>query len=128
MDNSFTHILCVKVWSPHIKMTTNYGNILSIIKNYIINANIHFISKLDGNEAISNWKMNQFEKPYNEMFSGDLVANVSSDLDIKDIDNKVYHYTKEILQDIEDQMKAQNKLFDGEKIVFTIVRNISGGL
>ena len=32
MDNSFTHILCVKVWSPHIKMTTNYGNILSIIK------------------------------------------------------------------------------------------------
>ena len=133
MDKSFTHILCVKVWSPHIRMTTNYGNILSIIKNYIINANIHFLSKLDGNEAISNWKMKQFDEPYNEMFSGDLVANISSDLDIKDLDIKdldikVYHYTKEILQDIEDQMKAQNKLFDGEKIVFTIVRNIAGGL
>jgi len=123
MDNSFTHILCVKVWSPHIKMTTNYGNILSIIKNYIINANIHFISKLDGNDSISNWKMNQFEEPYNQMFSGDLVASVSSDLD-----NKVYDYTKEILQEIEDQMKAQNKLCDGEKIVFTIVRNIAGCL
>jgi len=123
MDNSFTHILCVKVWSPHIKMTTNYGNILSIIKNYIINAHIHFISKLDGNDSISNWKMNQFDEPYNEMFSGDLVANVSSDND-----NKVYGYTKEILQDIEDQMKAQNKLCDGEKIVFTIVRHIAGGL
>ena len=128
MDNSFTHILCVKVWSPHIKMTTNYGNILSIIKNHIINANIHFISKLDGNDGISNWKMKQFDEPYNEMFSGDLVANISSDLDIKDLDIKVYHYTKEILQDIEDQMKAQNKLCDGEKIVFTIVRNIAGGL
>jgi len=123
MDNSFTHILCVKVWSPHIKMTTNYGNVLSIIKNYIINANIHFISKLDGNESITNWKMNQFEEPYNQMFSGDLVANISSDLD-----NKLYGYTKEILQDIEHQMKAQNKLCDGEKIVFTIVRNIVGGL
>jgi len=123
MDNSFTHILCVKVWSPHIKMTTNYGNILSIIQNYIINANIHFISKLDGNDSISNWKMNQFEEPYNQMFSGDLVANISSDND-----NKLYGYTKEILQDIEHQMKAQNKLCDGEKIVFTIVRNIVSGL
>ena len=123
MDNSFTHILCVKVWSPHIKMTTNYGNVLSIIKNYIINANIHFISKLDGNDSISNWKMNQFEEPYNQMFSGDLVANISSDNE-----NKVYGYTKEILQDIEHQMKAQNKLCDGEKIIFTIVRNIGGGL
>ena len=128
MDNSFTHILCVKVWSPHIKMTTNYGNILSIIKNYIINANIHFISKLHGNDIISNWKMNQIDEPYNEMFSGDLVANLSSDIDIKDLDNKVYDYTKEILQEIEDQMKAQNKLCDGEKIVFTIVRNIAGCL
>ena len=123
MDNSFTHILCVKVWSPHIKMTTNYGNILSIIKNYIINANIYLISKLDGNDSISNWKMNQFEEPYNQMFSGDLVANVSSDLD-----NKIYDYTKEILQDIEDQLKTQNKLSNGEKIVFTIVRNIVVGL
>ena len=123
MDNSFTHILCVKVWSPHIRMTTNYGNVLSIIKNYIINANIHFISKLDGNDSISNWKMKQFEEPYNQMFSGDLVANISSDND-----NKVYDYTKEILQDIEHQMKAQNKLCDGEKIVFTIVRNIACGL
>jgi hypothetical protein len=128
MDNSFTHILCVKVWSPHIKMTTNYGNILSIIKNYIINANIHFISKLDGNNSISNWKMNQIDEPYNEMFSGDLVANISSDIDIKDLDIKIYDYTKEILQDIEHQMKAQNKLCDGEKIVFTIVRNIVSGL
>jgi hypothetical protein len=123
MDNSFTHILCVKVWSPHIKMTTNYGNILSIIKNYIINANIYLISKLDGNDSISNWKMNQFEEPYNQMFSGDLVANVSSDLD-----KKIYDYTKEILQDIEDQMKAQNKLSNEGKIVFTIVRNVAGGL
>ena len=120
MDNSFTHILCVKVWSPHIKMTTNYGNILSIIKNYIINAHIHFISKLDGNDSISNWKMNQFDEPYNQMFSGDLVANISSDND-----NKLYGYTKEILQDIEDQMKAENKLSNEEKIVFTIVRHVA---
>jgi len=123
MDKSFTHILCVKVWSPHIRMTTNYGNILSIIKNYIINANIHFISKIDGNDTISNWKIKQLEEPYNEMFSDDLVANVSSHMD-----DKIYAYTKEILQDIEEQLKKQNKLCHGEKIVFTIVRNIDGGL
>ena len=123
MNNNFTHILCVKVWSPHIRMTTNYGNILSIIKNYIINANIHFISKIDGNDTISNWKIKQFDEPYNEMFSGDLVANVSSHMD-----DKIYAYTKEILQDIEEQLTKQNKLCHGEKIVFTIVRNIDGGL
>lgn len=33
MDNNFTHILCVKVWSTHVKMTSNFGNILSIVKN-----------------------------------------------------------------------------------------------
>ena len=123
MDKSFTHILCVKVWSPHIRMTTNYGNIISIIKNYIINANIRFMSKIDGNDTISNWKIKKFEEPYNEMFSDDLVANVSSYME-----NKLYEYTKEILQDIEEQLKKQNKLCQGEKIVFTIVRNIHGSL
>ena len=57
------------------------------------------------------------------MFSGDLFANVSSH-----IDDKIYAYTKEILQDIEEQLKKQNKLCHGEKIVFTIVRNIHGSL
>jgi len=123
MDKSFTHILCVKVWSPDIRMTTNYGNIISIIKNYIINANIRFMSKIDGNDTISNWKIKNFEEPYNEMFSDDLVASVSSYME-----NKLYEYTKEILQDIEEQLKKQNKLCQGEKIVFTIVRNIDGGL
>jgi hypothetical protein len=104
-------------------MTTNYGNILSIIKNYIINANIHFISKIDGNDTISNWEIKQFEEPYNEMFSDNLVANVSLHME-----NKIYEYTKEILQDIEEQLKKQTKLCQGEKIVFTIVRNIDGGL
>jgi len=123
MDKSFTHILCVKVWSPHIRMTTNYGNIISIIKNYIINANIRFMSKIDGNDTISNWKIKKFEEPYNEMFSDDLVTNVSSYME-----DKIYIYTKEILQDIEEQLKKQNKLCQGEKIVFTIVRNIHGSL
>ena len=124
MDNSFTHILCIKVWSPNIRMTTNYGNILSIVKNCIINTNIHFVSKIEYKEVdtIINWKTKQFEEPYNEMFSGDLVANISSDLD-----NKIYDYTKEILRDIEVNLKAQNKLLNGEIILFTIVRNITSG-
>jgi hypothetical protein len=104
-------------------MTTNYGNIISIIKNYIINANIRFMSKIDGNDTISNWKIKKFEEPYNEMFSDDLVTNVSSYME-----DKIYIYTKEILQDIEEQLKKQNKLCQGEKIVFTIVRNIHGSL
>ena len=119
MDNSFTHILCVKVWSPQIKMTSNYGNVLSIVKNCIIDTNIHFVSEINGKDTILQWKIKQFEAPYNEMFAGDLVANVSSGLD-----NKIYDLTKDMLKDIEDQMKAQNKLCNGEKILFTIVKNI----
>jgi hypothetical protein len=61
MDNSFTHILCVKVWSPHLQMTSNYGNILSIIKNHIVDTNMHFVS--ESVETSLNWKIKQFEKP-----------------------------------------------------------------
>ena len=118
MDNSFTHILCVKVWSPQIKMTSNYGNILYIIKNYIIDTNIHFVSEINGKDTILQWKINHFEAPYNEMFAGDLVANVTGDFD-----NKIYDLTKEMLKDIEERLKSENKMQNSE-IVFTIVKNV----
>jgi muramidase (phage lysozyme) len=109
MDNSFTHILCVKVWSPHLKMTSNYGNILSIIKTHIVDTNMHFVS--ESVETTLNWRINQFEKPYDEMFAGDLVANMSLHFE-----NKIYELTKEILKDIEEKLKAQDKLSNGEII------------
>ena len=118
MDNSFTHILCVKVWSPHLKMTSNYGNILSIIKNYIINSNMHFVSETVENTF--NWKIKQFEEPYDKMFAGDLVANISLHFE-----NKIYELTKEILKDIQEKLKNENKLTNGEYIVFSIVKNIT---
>ena len=122
MDNSFTHILCIKVWSSHLKMTSNYGNILSIVKNHLINTNIHFVSEINGEnvDTIFNWKIKQFEKPYDEMFSGDLVANISLHFE-----NKVYELTKEILKDIEENLKNENRLTNGEIIVFSIVKNIT---
>jgi len=118
MDNSFTHILCVKVWSPHLQMTSNYGNILYIIKNLIIESNKHFVSgSVDTNIA---WKIHKFEKPYDEMFAADLVTNISIYFE-----NKIYELTKELLKNIEDSLKAQDKLQNGERILFTIVKNIT---
>ena len=118
MDNSFTHILCVKVWLPHLQMTSNYGTILSIVKNKIVNKTMHFVPE-NGEETL-NWRINQFEKPYDEMFFGDLVANISLHFE-----NKIYELTKEILSNIEENLKVQNKLTNGETILFTIVKNIT---
>jgi hypothetical protein len=118
MDNSFTHILCVKVWSPHLQMTSNYGNILSIVKNKIVDITMLFVSET-GDESL-NWRINQFEKPYDEMFAGDLVINVSLHFE-----NKIYELTKEILQEIEDSLKKENRFPNGETILFTIVKNLS---
>ena len=118
MDNKFTHILCVKVWSPHLKMTSNYGNILSIVKNKIVDITMHFISET-GDEAL-NWRIKQFVPPYNEMFAGDLVINVSLYFE-----NQIYELTKEILKDIEDSLKKENRFPNGEIIIFSIVKNIT---
>jgi hypothetical protein len=118
MDNSFTHILCVKVWSPHLQMTSNYGNILSIVKNKIVDITMHFVSETGGESL--NWRINQFENPYHEMFAGDLVIKVSLHFE-----NKIYELTKEILQEIEDSLKKENKFPNGETILFTIVKNIT---
>ena len=56
-------------------MTSNYGNILSIVKNKIVDITMHLVSET-GDESL-NWRIKQFEKPYDEMFAGDLVINVS---------------------------------------------------
>jgi hypothetical protein len=71
-------------------MTSNYGNILNKIKNLIIESNMHFVS--GSVDTIIVWKINQFEKPYDEMFAGDLVINVSLHFE-----NKIYELTKELL-------------------------------
>lgn len=118
MDIIFTHILCVKVWSPHLKMTSNYGNILSIVKNKIVDITMHLVT--ESGDVSFNWRINQFEKPYDEMFFGDLVANISLHFE-----NKIYELTKEILSNIEENLKVQNKLTNGETILFTIVKNIT---
>jgi len=118
MDNSFTHILCVKVWSPHLQITSNYGNILSIVKNHITDKNMHCVSETG--ETIIAWKINKFEKPYDEMFAGELVANVSLHFE-----NKIYELTKEIIQEIEDSLRKENRFPNGETILFTIVKNIT---
>ena len=121
MDNSFTHILCIKVWSPYLKITTNNGNIESLIKDYILKTNIHFISEINDKsiDKIVNWRIKKFEEPYDKMFSGDLVANVPDNFD-----DKIYKSTKEILQEIEEQLKNEEKITKEKKLLFTIVKNI----
>ena len=79
---------------------------------------MHLVSET-GDESL-NWRIKQFEKPYDEMFAGDLVINVSLHFE-----NKIYELTKEILQEIEDSLKKENKFPNGETILFSIVKNIT---
>jgi hypothetical protein len=103
-------------------MVSNYGNITSIIKNHIIDTNMHFVREIEGEmvDTVVSWKILQIEEPYNLMFSGDLVANISLHFE-----NKIYDFTKEVLKDIEEKLKNENKLTNGEFIVFSIVKNIT---
>jgi hypothetical protein len=113
MDNNFTHILCIKVWSPHLKMIIKASNIESIIKGKIIRQSYY-------NESLIkiNWIMNIFNEPYNEMLAGDLVTNSSF------YDAIIYENTKLFIKNIENELKAENKLDNKNVIIFTITKPI----
>ena len=36
INNKYTHILSIKIWSDKCKIYTNYGNILENVKNAIV--------------------------------------------------------------------------------------------
>lgn len=113
MDNKFTHILCIKVWSPHLKMIIKAANIESIIKGKIINQSYYNESPIK-----INWIMNIFNEPYNEMLAGDLVTNSTF------YDAIIYENTKLFIKNIENELKAENKLDNKNFIIFTITKPI----
>jgi hypothetical protein len=122
MDNQYTHILCVKVWSKSLNFCSTRANIESIIKTKIINNKESFTFNLNNTnlDIFIKWKLQKWEPPYNLMMSGDLITN-----SLLYSDSVVYKYTKKLLKKIEEELKTRAILSDEEEIVFTIVKPIT---
>lgn len=122
MNNSYTHILCVKVWSDKLDFCIKGRNIENKIKEKLIKNN-ETVNITNNNTTISvllKWKLTKWKKPYDEMIPGDLVIN-----SIYSNDTIIYEYTKYILEKIEKELKETYLLDNDSKIVFTIVKPIS---
>jgi hypothetical protein len=122
MNNNYTHILCIKVWSEKLGFCLKSRNVENIVKDKIINNN-ETINITYNNTTISvllKWKLIKWKKPYDEMIPGDLVIN-----SIYSNDTIIYEYTKYILEKIEKELKGRNLLENDSKIVFTIVKPIA---
>jgi len=122
MDNNFTHILCIKVWSERLEFCIKGRNIESIIKEKIVknseSFDINYHNKIT--KVFTKWNLIKWEKPYDEMIPGDLITNsiYSSDLIINE-------FTNNLLQKIEKELKDKTVLDKDNKIVFTIVKPIA---
>ena len=113
MENNFTHILCIKVWSKKLVTIIKTVNIESIIKEKFIKMSY------DNDSSIKiNWRINSLNEPYNKLNSGDLITSSAYR------DEIIYSYTEQVLKIIENELKSENKLDDNNSILFTIVKPI----
>jgi len=118
MENIFTHILCIKVWSKKNKISIKDSSIEKLIKEMIVNKNHNKLfetnyEKLD----MIKWYQHKWDKPYDEMIPGDLITNLSYD-----DDSFIYEHTTMLLKKIENELKILQKLNTEECILFTIVK------
>ena len=117
--NNYTHILCVKVWSDKLGFCVGDKNIEKIVKEKIYNNEENNV--MWGNQCIDTikWKFKEWDEPYYEMMSGDLVTNANYNCDLI-----VFNFTKILLQKIEKELKEKNVLENDYKLIFTIVKPI----
>lgn len=120
----FTHILCIKVWSPLCNCTTDYNNIESKIKSLIVNNEFTETIKLDGtNHTISiTWFKHDFENKYKCLIGGDLVANIKYS---NTYDPIILKHTESMFKKIEDKLKKENEFFSNYEIIFSITKPLS---
>ena len=120
MENIFTHILCIKVWSKKNKISIKNSSIEKLIKEMIVSKSQKklFESNYEKFDIIK-WYQHKWDKPYDEMIPGDLVTNLSYDDDIF-----IYEHTTFLLKKIENELKILNKLNEEECILFTIFKQI----
>jgi hypothetical protein len=118
MENIFTHILCIKVWSKKNKISIKDSSIEKLIKEMIVSKSQKKLFESNYEKFdIVKWYQHKWDKPYDEMIPGDLVTNLSYNDDIF-----IYEHTTFLLKKIENELKILNKLNEEECILFTIFK------
>jgi hypothetical protein len=117
--NNYTHILCVKVWSDKLGFCVKDKNIEKIVKEKIYNNEENNV--MYNNQYIDTikWKFKEWDQPYYEMMSGDLVTNSNYNCDLI-----VFYFTRVLLEKIEKELKEKNVFENDYKLIFTIVKPI----
>jgi hypothetical protein len=120
MENIFTHILCIKVWSKKNKISIKDSNTEKLIKEMIVNKSQKKLFESNYEKFyVVKWYQHKWDKPYDEMIPGDLVTNLSYDDDIF-----IYEHTTMLLKKIENELKFLQKINEEECILFTIFKQI----
>lgn len=117
----YTHILSIQIWSDKLNQTTNYANILSKVKNEIVN-------KTQTQKLISNgkyelitvlWKSSEWNTLEKTLYSADIVTWMP-----EIYDELIYTHTKCMLNEITEQLYRDKKFNLDHKIIFGIVKPI----
>ena len=120
----YTHILCIKVWSPLCNCTTDYNNIESKIKEFMNNTKFTETIELDDIKHIISitWFKKTWENKINSLICGDLVADINfSDT----YDPLILKHSEIVLKNIEEKFKKDKDIFLNSEIIFNIVKPLS---
>lgn len=118
---NYSHILSIQVWSDKINQSTNYGNILTRVKNMIIgDIQTQEIIHNDKKELVSIlWKQIKWSNSHSNLYNSNIVIDLPH---IKD--EVIYQHTKQMLKEIEEKLCIEKKYDSDYKIVFSIVKPV----
>jgi hypothetical protein len=124
MEQEYTHILSLKVWSKSCHFTTDYKNIEKKVLNELINKDFTENVEIGGLKQLI--KINWVEKKWSDKMSvltqGNLVANLNYS---SGYDQFIYKHTETILKQIEQKFKDNNDFHSDWEIIFNIVKPLS---
>ena len=121
MNNIYTHILSIKIWSDKSKIYTNYGNILENVKNAIVNEiQTHELVDCGKRKTISLlWKKIAWPVSELELHSGNIVTYAPG-MD----DSLIFEHVKKMIEEVSESV-CLNKKFDSDyRIVFSLVKPV----
>jgi hypothetical protein len=117
----YTHVLSIKIWSDKSNLYTNYGNILEIVKNTIIDVvQTQELLHRGKRETVSLlWKKIAWPLNETELHSGNIVTYAPG-MD----DFLIFEHVKKMIEEVSESV-CLNKKFDSDyKIVFSLVKPV----
>ena len=124
MEQEYTHILSLKVWSKSCNFTTDYKNIEKKVLNELINKDFTENVEIGGLKQLI--KINWVEKKWSDKMSvltqGNLVANLNYS---STYDQFIYKHTESVLKQIEQKFKDNDVFHSDWEIIFNIVKPLS---